>query len=238
MGKPLKCLLLDDELPGLAYLKMLCEQISGLIVLKAFADPVIFLEEVAVTDFDLAILDIEMAGMDGLSVARCLNGKPVIFTTAYKQYATDAFDIDAVDYLVKPIQKERLQIAVEKAAKRIELLQNQPAFVRLNTDKGRALLFFDKVLYIATSAIDSRDKAATLDDGSVLILKNISFEKLLSLLPFDKFCQINKQEIIALRAVRYFSHDEIMTNLPADEGLLTLHLSEAYRSAFMQKTIR
>jgi DNA-binding LytR/AlgR family response regulator len=234
MKKPLRCLLLDDELPGLAYLKMLCQQMPELEVVKAYNDPVLFLQEAVDTAFDLAILDIEMAGIDGLTVARSLQGKPVIFTTAYKQYATDAFDIDAVDYLVKPIKKERLQQAVEKADRIIETLRQSSPFMRLNTDKGRALLFFDRLAYITTSPIDSRDKEALLSDGTTMILKNISFDKLIAQLPSDRFCQINKQEIIVLTAVRFFSHDEITVDLSG--RTTTLHLSEAYRAAFLQKT--
>jgi len=96
---------LDDELPGLTYLKMLCEQLPELEVVKAFNNPKLFLAEVPNVDFDLCILDIEMPEMNGLQVANLLNGKPVIFTTAYKEYASEAFDINAIDYVSKPIKK-------------------------------------------------------------------------------------------------------------------------------------
>src|SRR5690606_6558733 len=87
LDKKLKCLLLDDELPGLAYLKMLCEQIPQLEVVKAFNHPQSFLEELPALEFDLCILDVQMPGMNGLQVANLLQGKPVIFATAYKDYA-------------------------------------------------------------------------------------------------------------------------------------------------------
>ena len=90
MDKKLKCLLLDDELPGLAYLKMLCEQIPKLEVVKAFNNPQLFLEELSSLEFDLCILEVEMPGMNGLQVANLLKGKPVIFATAYKDYAAEA----------------------------------------------------------------------------------------------------------------------------------------------------
>lgn len=238
MKKPLRCLLLDDELPGLTYLKMLCEQLPELDIVKAYADPYLLMQEASGMAFDICILDIEMAGIDGLSVARSLPGKPVIFTTAYKQYAADAFDIDAVDYLVKPIRKERLQQAIGKVVKRLESGQQYPAFIPINTDKGKAMLFFDSVVYVCTSPIDSRDKVAILADGAKMTLKNISFDKLLSLLPPDGFCQINKQQIVALQAVRFFAHDVITTSFHTPSGFLTLQLNEAYRNAFMRKTLR
>ncbi|WP_415037205.1 LytR/AlgR family response regulator transcription factor [Flavobacterium sp.] len=95
MDTKLKCLLLDDELPGLAYLKMLCEQLPELEVIKAFNDPEKLLAEMDALDFDLLISDIEMPGIDGLTVAQKLQGKLVIFTTAYKEYAVDAFELES-----------------------------------------------------------------------------------------------------------------------------------------------
>lgn len=115
MEKELKCLLLDDELPGLTYLKMLCEQIPGLSVVKSFNDPSRFLEEFPSLDFDLCIIDIEMPQFDGLKVANLLQGKAVIFATAYKEYAAEAFDLNAVDYLRKPVSLDRLKRAIDKA---------------------------------------------------------------------------------------------------------------------------
>jgi DNA-binding LytR/AlgR family response regulator len=233
---PIRCLLLDDELPGLAYLKMLCEQLPGLHVVKAFDRPEKFLSEAESLNFDLCILDIEMAETDGLEVARKLNGKPVIFTTAYKQYAADAFEIDAVDYLLKPVKRERLAIAVEKAVRKIaEMNRNKVRTVSINTNKGRMLLPFDKIACISTSDIDSRDKTALMTDGSSILLKNVSFGTLLSLLPSDGFCRINRREIIAMQRVAFFSHNKITTTIVTAQGPLILHLNEAYRSDFMLK---
>ena len=158
MNTKLRCLLLDDELPGLTYLKMLCEQLPELEVVKAFNSPDIFLKEVPNLDFDLCILDIEMPAMNGLHVANLLQGKPVIFVTAYKEFAAEAFDLDAIDYVRKPVKKERLQQAIQKASSRISKSSSVKNFIQLNTDKGKALLFFDQVGYIKTSDSDSRDK--------------------------------------------------------------------------------
>jgi DNA-binding LytR/AlgR family response regulator len=229
-------LLLDDELPGLTYLKMLCEQIPELEVVKAFNSPEIFLQEIPSLDFDLCILDIEMPAMNGLHVANLLQGKPVIFVTAYKEYAAEAFDLDAIDYVRKPVKKERLQQAVQKAVKRIGKINTAKNFVQLNTDKGKALLFFEQVCYIKTSESDSRDKAVQLVDGTILTLKNISFEKLLEVLPSDQFSRINKKELVAIKSVHFFSHDEITTNIVQPSGKpLVLSLSESYRQEFINK---
>lgn len=236
MNTKLKCLLLDDELPGLTYLKMLCEQIPELEVVKAFNRPDLFLAETAHLDFDLCILDIEMPQINGIEVAHLLKGKPVIFTTAHKEYAAEAFDLDAVDFVRKPIQLERLQKAVQKAIKQIADTKRSKKFIYLNTDQGKSLIYFDRISYLKASAIDSRDKDVLLKDGSTIRLKNISFEKLQSILPPTMFCRINKQEIIAIDSVLHFSFDQITSNLLNEQNKpLMFYLSEVYRNAFLEK---
>lgn len=236
MNTKLKCLLLDDELPGLTYLKMLCEQIPELEVVKAFDRPDVFLAELAGLEFDLCLLDIEMPQMNGIELAHLLQGKPVIFITAHKEYAAEAFDLDAVDFVRKPIQLERLQKAVQKAIKQIGDSRQSKKFVQLNTDQGKFLLYFDRLCCLRASAIDSRDKDALLKDGTRICLKNISFEKLQTLLPAHRFCRINKQEIIALDIVSHFSFDQITSNIPTEQNTpLMFYLSEVYRNAFLEK---
>ncbi len=238
MDTKLKCLLLDDELPGLTYLKMLCEQLPDLEVVKAFIDPNTFIKEAANLEFDFCILDIEMPEMNGLQIANLLNGKPVIFATAYKDYAAEAFDLNALDYIRKPIKIERLKQAVDKAKKHISTStgQSQKTFIQLNTNKGKAILFFDKIAYVKTSENDSRDKVAQLFDGEEFVLKNITFDKLAELLPSGDFCRVNKKELLSIKAVQVFSFDEITTNLICEQGKsLRLSLNENYRNEFLQK---
>nr|WP_321520430.1 response regulator transcription factor [uncultured Macellibacteroides sp.] len=236
MNTKLKCLLLDDELPGLTYLKMLCEQIPQLEVVKAFNRPDLFIEESSKLDFDLCILDIEMPQTNGIQIAELLKHKLIIFTTAHKEYAAEAFDLDAVDFVRKPIQLERLQSAVNKAFKRIPYTKYGEKFINLNTDKGKSLIFFDQLCYIKASVIDSRDKNVLLKDGSKICLKNISFEKLQTILPPNKFCRINKQEIIALDIVQHFSVDQITSALTCEQNKPQIfYLSEVYRKNFLEK---
>jgi DNA-binding LytR/AlgR family response regulator len=228
--------LLDDELPGLTYLRMLCEQIPGLEVVKAYDDPLKLLADRNSQDFDLCILDIEMQGLNGIEVARLLEGKPVIFTTAYKEYAAEAYDLEAIDYIRKPIKKERLEKAIEKALGLFKSGKSEKQFLSVNSNKGKTLLFFDQILHITTATSDRRDKIVLLNSGEKLLLKNISFEQILFHLPGTHFCRINKKDILALKAIRYFTHDEITTNIETGTGnALIFTLSDAYREAFMQK---
>lgn len=218
---------------------MMCEQIPELEVVKAFNNPEIFLNEINSLEFDLCIMDIEMPSLNGLQIARQLNEKLVIFTTAYKEYAIEAFDINAVDYIQKPIQKERLEIAVHKAIQRTITRAIKQPFISLNSDKGRILLYFDQLNYVTISEFDSRDKVVVLQNGSSFTLKNISFEKLLKILPPELFSRINKKDLIALRIVKHFTFDEITTDIEYPIGNhLRLSLSEVYRSEFLKKTGR
>lgn len=235
MNTKIKCLLLDDELPGLTFLKMLCEQIPQLEIVKVFNHPEKLLSEASNLDFDLCILDIEMPDLNGIAVANLLQDKYIIFTTAYKEFAVDAFDLDAVDYITKPIKKERLEKAIAKVLERIEKREKKK-FIRINTDKGKSVLFFDNLLYIKTSDADSRDKIAYLKDDSILTLKNISYEKLQNQLPKSMFCRINKAEIIAIEIVKFFTHDEITTNITLPNGKpMILSLGLSFREDFLSR---
>ncbi len=233
----LRCLLLDDELPSLQYLKLLCQQIPDLEVVKSFNSPQDLLADLPTLDFDLLISDINMPGLNGLELAEQLRGKPIIFITAYAEYAADAFDLQAVDYIRKPLKIDRLKQAIQKL---LSIRGRKPIeeknFVQLNTDQGKYLLYFDQIAYIQTSSLDSRDKIVRLVDQKEVTLKNISFDKLLEILPEMQFCRINKKEIISMNIISSFSHDEIKTNFSiGTDAPLTFNLSEIYKTAFIQK---
>lgn len=237
MNTKLKCLLLDDELPSLSYLKLLCEQLPDVEVVKAFNDPLDFMEEFRQIEFDLLITDIEMPNIKGIELVKHIQNKAVIFTTAHNEYAADAFDLQVIDYVRKPLQIERLKQAIDKVKIWYQKTLNQKkAFIQVNSDKGKYILHFDKTMFITTSALDSRDKVIILDSGSEITLKNIAFQTLEEALPSSDFCRINKKEIIAMRIVSAFSHDEITTTLSLENGhARTCSLSEKYKMNFLQK---
>lgn len=230
-------MLLDDELPALSYMKALCEQLPDVEVVKAFDDPVKFLNAISNLDFNTCILDIQMPGLTGLEVATHLNGKLIIFTTAYKEFAAEAFDLNAVDYIRKPLQKERFELAVSKAKQALQM-QASPEKTQVvwNTDKGKTLIAFNNILYITSSETDSRDKILYLENGERSTIKNTGFEQILSALPAKRFCRINKKDIIALKTVRHFTADEVKTTISLKNNqLLNLPLSDVYREEFRMK---
>ena len=235
MKAKLKCLLLDDELPGLTYLRMLCEQLPQVEVVKAFDSPERLLEEYQSLEFDFLIADIEMPGFSGLEIAQLLKGKPVIICTAYKEYAADAYDLEVVDYVVKPIRQQRLQKAVEKVESLLRTQEPAKDFVQVNTSKGKTILFFDKLLYLTTAEADKRDKYAYLTNGEKVTLKNMSFKQLLAALPAATFCRISKRDIISIKAVQYFGFDVVTLTLKdQNQQPISLTIGDAYRQQFQE----
>lgn len=226
----IKCVILDDELLAISYLKLLCEQIEEVEVVKVFNDPQVFLKEIGNIDCNVCILDIEMPGTNGLQVAELISdSKKIIFTTAYKEYAAEAFDLNVVDYVRKPIKKERLIQAFEKAKQIVKNSQKKD-FIEWNTNIGKTVIFTEQIAYIKTSEIDSRDKDIILTDGTNIVLKNLNFKSLLEMLPSKDFAQVNKKEIVALSSVKVFSTNEIITTIPVEHGIfLKLQIGETYR---------
>lgn len=115
---PLRTLIVDDEPLAIERLQVLCAGIASVALVGTASDGAAALRLVEALAPDLLILDIAMPGIDGLDVARTLeaagNRTTVIYVTAFDQYAVAAFDVAAVDYLLKPVSPERLARAIER----------------------------------------------------------------------------------------------------------------------------
>lgn len=234
MDKTLRVVLLDDELLALGYLRTLCESISGIEVVKAFADPLLFLEAVKDLNFDFCISDIVMPSLTGLEVAEKLKATPIIFTTAHNEYAADAFDIEAIDYLRKPVQRERLVRAVEKARLQIEQQKKQAAWT-VNTNKGKLSIQQAQIVSFSTDTYDRRDKLLLLENGDQLVVKNKSFDQLLQELEAVSFIRISKSEVISTDFIQGYQGDFVISKVRNEEGkYLEFNLSENYRKSFLE----
>ena len=119
---PLRTLLVDDEPLAIERMQVLCAEIDALSVIGTAADGEAALRLAAKLAPDLVLLDMTMPGMDGLAVARDLgraeNPPAVIFVTAHEDFAVEAFDLEAIDYVLKPVGVERLERAVVRALSR------------------------------------------------------------------------------------------------------------------------
>lgn len=155
----LKLLIADDEAPARNRLRDLLADISEVEVVSEAKNGAEALEAANTLRPDIVLLDIRMPVMDGIEAAQHLQKMAappaVIFTTAYDSYAMQAFDMNAVDYLLKPIRLERLQTAINKASvlrpKQLETLTKlQPQRTHLSiTERGRILLVpINEVIYL------------------------------------------------------------------------------------------
>lgn len=234
MDKTLRVVLLDDELLALGYLRTLCESISGIDVIKAFNDPLIFLEAVPNLNFDFCISDIVMPSLTGLEVAEKLKSTPIIFTTAHNEYAADAFDIEAIDYLRKPVQRERLVRAIEKVRLQLEQQKTQATWT-VNTNKGKLSIQQAQIVSFSTDTYDRRDKLLLLENGDQLVVKNKSFDQLLQELDAVSFIRISKSEVIATDFIQGYQGDFIISKIRNGAGkYLEFNLSENYRKSFLE----
>ncbi|PPL02916.1 LytR/AlgR family response regulator transcription factor [Parapedobacter indicus] len=226
----IRCILVDDELPALQYLQMLCSQLSEVEVVKSFNNPAKFLNELDRLDFDACVLDIRMPGGNGLQLAQRLKDKAVIFSTAYKEYASEAFDLDAVDYLRKPYQLDRLEKAFAKARDWLAVRRSTAHAFELNTSKGKVRVKSDEIAFIEVAANDRRDKEIAYRDGSWLLAKNITFDQLLLLLPKNRFCRINRKTIIAVDAITSYTQQWVSCSFSGSGMPLRFPLSAQYRA--------
>ena len=117
-AKPLRTLLVDDEPLAIERLQILCARVPGLQLVGTATEGEAALRLVEALQPELLLLDIAMPGLDGIGVARALEGQAqrpaVIFVTAFDQFAVAAFDVAAVDYLLKPVAPDRLERAVAR----------------------------------------------------------------------------------------------------------------------------
>lgn len=229
----LKCILLDDEFSNLSYLKLLCESHPKVQIVNVFSDPNLFLEKIEGLDFECLILDIEMPGISGLDLAKRLKGKSVIFCTAYKEFASDAFELEAVDYLVKPVQAKRMQQALDRVIK--QKGNSQGHRVVLPTAKGQQVIDVSKIAFFHSSTIDPRDKEVVLVDSNTVLVKNLNFESLLERIGSSNFIRINKREFVAKWAISSFDLQQVTLHLKDEVNKpIKLVLSPTYRGEFLR----
>jgi len=118
----LRTLIVDDEPLAVERLQVICARMPGLIVTGTASEGASALRLIEALSPDLVLLDLTMPGMDGLSVARALTRQPnapaIVFVTAHDEFAVEAFDLDAVDYVLKPVAPERLERAIARALAR------------------------------------------------------------------------------------------------------------------------
>lgn len=175
---PISCILIDDEELALEELHFLLDSVSGIGVVGQGRNGVEAIRLVKELEPDLMFLDIQMPGLNGFQVVHQLVKEEVlpqvIFVTAYDQYAVRAFEVNAVDYILKPVEKSRLEKAIQRAGKQME--SNVPADDRIKnllkqfipaTPRKSKLLVTDRKRHLMVDADDI--VFASVSDGSVQV---------------------------------------------------------------------
>ena len=149
----LKCVIIDDEPLAINVIKNHIAQLKGLEIIKTFDNAIESLDFLRSNEVDLLFLDINMPVLDGLSFLKSLDTKPmVILTTAHEEYAVEGFELEVLDYLVKPISLPRFLKATNKAlAKKQEspktTTENESIFVKVDKKKMKKV-YLDDILLV------------------------------------------------------------------------------------------
>lgn len=198
----LKAMTVDDEAPARSELRFLLDEVGDVEVVAEADNVRAAIENLKKSRCDVMFLDINMPGVNGMQLAEALskikNLPAVVFVTAYGEYAADAFDVNAVDYLVKPVETERLRRAVEKVRTTLGLTAKQGSSERIPVEKGgkKILVPVDKIRYI--TAKDDYSCLYTEDDH---YLSTISLTKLEERLADANFFRVHRRHIVNLSYV-------------------------------------
>lgn len=217
------CLIVDDEPPALDLLASYINAVDTLELvgrcenaIQAFQ--VLQQTKAAGNPVDLLFLDIKMPQLLGTDFLRSLrNPPPVIFTTAYREYALESYDLDVVDYLLKPIPFERFLRAIDKIANRTDTnrdaLAAQPtaypstkeAFVYFRTDRKSVKVFLSDILYV--ESLKDYIKVVTITGPPLLVKQSIS--SLVDMLPVNQFVRIHRSYLVAINQVKSYTTQQV-----------------------------
>lgn len=219
----IRAIALDDEPPALNVLQSFCEKMGTIVLEKTFtgvADALKYLEQFPV---DLLFLDINMPAISGIDFYKSIPQKiMVIFTTAYSEHAVESYNLNAVDYLLKPFTFQRFLQAVEKADKYLRL--EQPKDLVLRVDYGLVKIVLADILFI--EAYDNYLKIHVVNLKPVIV--RMTMKALLSSIPADLFIRVHRSYIVSL------SHIEQVRNKVISVAGQKIPLGSSYEERFFQ----
>ncbi len=195
----------DDEPLALEVIKKYVSDTPLVRLENTFTDAIQALTFLKVYSVDLIILDVQMPDISGIQFLQALKERPmVIFTTAYSEYAVKGFELEAVDYLVKPIKFERFVKALEKAQKLMTLrtaltMDQDDGFLFVKSGYGIVRINFNDIFYI--EGLDDYIKINFID-GRKPILSLMSLKSILEKLPEGFFMRVHRSFIVSLKHVR------------------------------------
>lgn len=206
------CIAIDDEPMALEVIALYCAE-SRLVELKAtFRDPLKAAEYLRLEKVHLIFLDINMPGISGMQMAHSLSPGPmIIFTTAYSHYAVESYNLNAIDYLLKPIIFERFLAAIDKAAKACSLQNktddDQETIIYLKSGPQTYPVKLGDILYLEK---DGNYMTVHLKDKRILIRESMS--GIFDLVPASHFIRVHKSYIISIRQITLIEVNRLTVN--------------------------
>lgn len=238
-GESLSCIILDDEPIALRGMALLAARNTSLSLKALFSGPFEALEWLESNSVDLVFLDIEMQGMKGLDLAAHLSSDTlVVFTTAYLEYAAKSYDLDAVDYLLKPIDASRFDRAVQKcmqrtAAQRLQRIAETSTALTLRADRRFVNIDPDSIIFI-----EGVKDYVKIHTDSERIISRITIKSLLERLPADRFLRIHKSYVInTMRVKSYDSSNVILSYHSSDSTPVVLPVGASFRADLLNTLI-
>ena len=231
----LKCLLIDDEPPALKVLESHISHLNGLEIVAQCKNAIEALDVLQKKTIDLIFLDIKMPLILGTDFLKNLAQPPkVIFVTAYRDYAVEGYELDAVDYLVKPVSFERFFKAITKVkmllgqdafAANNEYKENTDAFVYLKVDKNMQKVFINEMLFIESW----KDYVKVYLNNSKNILVKQSISSMENLLSEHKFLRVHRSYMVSKNKIS--SYNGLSVQINATE----IPIGRLYKQAVMEE---
>lgn len=210
----INCVIVDDEIIAREILESFVAKITNLHLVKSCKNAMQAIEVVNANQVDLLFLDINMPEISGLSLAKSINKKTkIIFTTAYREYAIDGFDLQAVDYLLKPIAFDRFLQAINKffettseklsTEKTVEK-SDKNDFVFVRSDRKMVKVSFDEILYVESLSDYIK---IYLEDKIVVTRETIS--NIETKLPSNVFFRVHRSYIVNQNKIDSYTNEFI-----------------------------
>lgn len=231
----MKCIIVDDEPLAREGVEMLTQMLPYLEIVGRFGSAVETLEFVNTQQVDLIFLDIELPGLTGLDFLRSTKSDAfVILTTAYPQYALEAYALDVIDYLVKPIKNDRFIKAVGKVKEIYDLKQSALYELEPKTDDHifiRADRKYVKLYYKDIVFIQGLKDYVMINTTENKYLTAMNIKTILSKLPDNQFIRTSKSHIVNIQRINEVNTDCIMI------GAHEIPLGNSYKTDFKNQVI-
>lgn len=232
--RKITCAIVDDEPLAVRLLESFVGRVEFLELHGAFTDSVEAIAAIRKDPVDLLFLDIQMPDMDGMGLARLLPpDTKVIFTTAFKEYAFESYDVAAIDFLLKPIRFDKFLRACEKAQEWFGMRENAAAptsddkpdcrEIYLRTDGELRKTEVDRIIYVE----GMKDYVRFFIEGSKPVITHMTMKNVEELLPSSRFMRVSRSHIVALPHIR-----TIDRNLCLYIGDTVIRVTDLYRPAF------